>query len=320
VSEERGPPGLAARLARYQAERFPLVSLGPLLALFAFSSAAYSHVARGATAPIPWPILVVGMFTAITFFFVLRVLDEHKDREVDARYRPELPVPRGLVTLGELRATAIAAVGVAFVLNALVAPVLLLPWLAIAAWMFLMTIEFFVRDWLRAHAAAYLLTHMAIMPLIDLYTTGLDWLAAGAPAPRGIPWFLAVTFANGVLIEVGRKVRAPADEREGVDTYTKAWGIARAPAAWLLTLAASVAFACVASRAEGTGAWACVALVVLGAACAWPAVAFLRSPERGRARAVDRASGLWPMATYLLLGSLPYLTRVFGAGSPAGAP
>ena len=26
---------------------------------------------------------------------MLRVLDEHKDHDVDRRYRPELPVPRG---------------------------------------------------------------------------------------------------------------------------------------------------------------------------------------------------------------------------------
>ena len=42
-----------------------------------------------------------------------------------------------------------------------------------------------MRVFLRAHPTAYLLTHMAIMPLIDTYTTGLDWLAVGRRPPSG---------------------------------------------------------------------------------------------------------------------------------------
>lgn len=309
---------LPSRLLAYQAERFPLVQFVPLIALFTFSSAAYSRLARGAPDFVPASLLAVGAFTAITFFFVLRVLDEHKDRAVDRRFRPELPVPRGLVTLAELRLAAGFALGLAFALNLLLAPVLLLPCLLIAAWAALMTVEFFVRDWLRAHAAAYLLTHMAIMPLIDLYTTGLDWWAAGAPAPHGLPWFLAATFMNGILIEIGRKIRPPDGEREGVDTYTKAWGRSPAVAAWLSTLALALGAAGLAARAIGTGAWAAVVLLLAAIACALPAVRFLRAPETGRARAIERASGTWPLVTYLVLGSIPYVLRwVGGSGRSA---
>jgi hypothetical protein len=62
---------------------------------------------------------------------------------------------------------------------------------------------------------------MAIMPLIGNYTTGLDWLLASDHRPRGLLLFLLVTFANGVLIEIGRRIRAPEVEREGVDTYPR---------------------------------------------------------------------------------------------------
>src|SRR5260370_38008999 len=111
---------------------------------------------------------------------MLRVLDEHKDAAVDRRYRPELPVPRGLVTLADLRWAGGGALVTVLALNALLAPVLLLPCLAIAVWAALMTREFFVREWLRAHPAAYLISHMAIMPMIDIYTTGLGLIAARA--------------------------------------------------------------------------------------------------------------------------------------------
>ena len=40
------------------------------------------------------------------------------------------------------------------------------------------------------------------------------------PAPPALGWFLAVTFLNGLVVEVGRKMRAPSDEEPGVETYT----------------------------------------------------------------------------------------------------
>ena len=307
---------LLARLLTYQGERFPLVRFVPLIALFTFSSAAYSRLARGAPGFVPWRLLAVGAFTSITFFFLLRVLDEHKDRKVDARYRPELPVPRGLVTLAELRLVAFVLLALVVGLNLAVAPVLLVPCAIVAGWAALMTVEFFVRPWLRAHASAYLLTHMAILPLIDLYTTGLDWWAAGAPAPHGLPWFLAVTFLNGILIEIGRKMRPADGEREGVDTYTKAWGLEPASLAWIAVLALALAVAIPAASAVGTGLWTTAVLIVAASAAALPAIRFLRAPTAASAAAIESASGGWPLVTYLVLGSIPYVARGLAIRGP----
>src|SRR5438046_7239539 len=167
---------LAARFWRYQSERFPLAGFAPLITVFTFSSAAYSRLSRGEPGFIRGPLFAVGALTALIFFFLLRVLDEHKDADVDRRYRPELPVPRGLVTLAELRWIGGAALVLVLALNAWAGPALLVPILGVGAWATLMTKEFFARAWLRAHPAAYLLTHMFIMPMIDAYTTGLDWV------------------------------------------------------------------------------------------------------------------------------------------------
>ena len=301
---------LARRLWDYQAERFPLASYGPLITTFTFSSAAYSRLSRGAPGFIPLGRFVVGALTALVFFFLLRVLDEHKDRDVDRQFRPELPVPRGLVTLGELRWVAGIAMAAVLGLNLWVAPPRLLwAFLAFAVWAALMTREFFVRDWLRAHPAAYLVTHMFIMPMIDAYTTGLDWLVERVAAPHGLGFFLAVTFLNGTLIEIGRKLRPPIDEREGVDTYTKAWGLRRAPAIWLAVLAVTLVVAWLAARATGAGPITAIVLLVLGAAAALPALQFLRTPNGAWAKRLETASGLWPLATYLLLGAGPFAAR-----------
>jgi 4-hydroxybenzoate polyprenyltransferase len=179
----------------------------------------------------------------------------------------------------------------------------------VAAWAALMTREFFVRDWLRAHPTAYLLTHMAIMPLIDTYTTGLDWLAAERHPPPGLLLFLTVTFLNGMLVEIGRKLRAPGAEREGVDSYTRAWGLRVAPIVWLLLLAAAATVAVLALRRVGSGA---IELAIVGVAFAWgawTALRFLRSPDVAAQGKVESASQLWMFATYLALGTVPFVLR-----------
>ncbi len=70
-------------------------------------------------------------------------------------------------------------------------------------------------------------SHMLILPLVDLYATACDWRVGGrAPAPPdGLAWFLVVSYLNGMVIEIGRKTRAPADEEHGVETYSALWGV-----------------------------------------------------------------------------------------------
>jgi hypothetical protein len=72
----------------------------------------------------------------------------------------------------------------------------------------------------------YLLSHMAIMPLIDLLLTGIEWLPGRAAS--GLWMFLALSFVNGCVLEIGRKLWAPENEIAGVDTYSGLWG-PRAP-------------------------------------------------------------------------------------------
>ena len=306
------PARLRARLWEYQKERFPVAGFVPLISAFVFSSSAFSRLSRGIADFIPWPRFMVGAFTTIALFFLLRVLDEHKDQDLDRRYRPELPVPRGLVTLGELRSFAVGLLAVALLLNLLVTPRALIAMVPIALWIGLMTREFFVRDWLRAHPAVYLLSHMVVLPVIDVYTTGLDWLAEGVEPPPALVLFLGVTFANGILLEIGRKVRAPGDEREGVDTYTAAWGRPVAVVAWAVALASSLLLAIQASAGLGASRIPVALLVIPGLLAAATGIGFLVSATRRYAKGMEVASQLWPLVTYLLLGSAPFVVQWLG--------
>ncbi len=166
------PRGLAARLWEYQAERFPVFKHGALIVAFGASAVCLSALLRGA-AP-SWLAIGVAVLVLFGFFFQLRVADEHKDNEDDTKYRPERPVPRGLVTLKELRVVAIG-VGVAQVgLTAWLDWRLIVPLLAVWGWLAIMTKEFFVPVWLKKRPLIYMVSHTAIMPLIDLYATACE--------------------------------------------------------------------------------------------------------------------------------------------------
>jgi len=302
-----GRPPLAGRLWAYQRERFPLAAYLPLIGVSALSAAAWSAAARGRAGLPPVQVLVVGMATALVFFFVLRVADEHKDARVDRLYRPELPVPRGLVSLAELRRVGAGAALAAAAANALVAPRLLVALLPAAAWAALMAREFFAGEWLRARPAAYLLTHMGVMPLLFAYLTGLDWLARDADPPRRLFLFLILAFLNGILVEIGRKIRAPEGEREGVETYTAVWGPRAAPVLSTATLLLAGMIARAATPPTPAGFVQTAALILVMMLCALPALSFLGRPTPSRAKRMEAASGIWTLASYLVIGIVPFL-------------
>ena len=196
---------LPVRFWIYQKERFPLQQYLPLVAAFTFSASGYSVLSGGRSGLIDGIVMSVGVATSFGLFFLLRLFDEFKDAEDDAKYRPYRAVPRGLVTFGELRGLILGVIAFLLAANACVAPWLLAPLALSLGYLLLMWKEFFVPAWLRRHPITYMLTHMMVMPLIDFYTSGLDWIVKGVRLPTGMFLFLALTFTNGCIIEIGRK-------------------------------------------------------------------------------------------------------------------
>ena len=293
----------------YQRERFPVLAHAPLIAAFSFSAVSYSFLLRGERGLPRAETALVAFATSFLFFLQLRIADEFKDFDEDSRYRPYRPVPRGLVSLRELGAIGVAGAAIQFLLALRLAPgliaVLLLTWTYLA----LMSCEFFAREWLKARPITYMWTHMLIMPLIDFYATACDWLAAGASRPRGVFWFLAVSFFNGMVVEIGRKLRAPEDEEEGVETYTVLWGRRRAVLAWLGVLAMTAVCAALAAREIGFVRPVSGLLLLLLAAAAMISLGFLRRPIRARAKLFEVMAGVWTLLMYLSLGAIPVLVR-----------
>lgn len=291
------------RFWQYQGERFPVFRHGVLIMAFTFSAASYSRMLRGAPGSAPLYVYLAGGATAIMLFLLLRFFDEFKDAAEDAAFRPYRPVPRGLVSLREIGGGIAVAMLLSLALNLLAMPRMVWALAVAFAYILVMWREFFISGWLRRHPVAYLVTHMMVMPVIDFYTTGLDWINAGAPMPPGLFMFLLLTFLNGCVIEIGRKIRSPRDEERGVETYSFLWGGRTAAAVWLSILSITLVLAFLCCRGGGYGLAALPFLLAVFAGCAFPAVRYRRRLEGGRH--IETAAGIWTIAMYLIVGGAP---------------
>jgi hypothetical protein len=290
----------------YQKERFPVLAHGPLIFAFSACAVSFSALLRGAPAP-GWQMVFTAFGVCLLMFLQLRIADEFKDAGEDARWRPYRPVPRGLVTLGELRVlfilSAAAQAALVVALDARLLLVLGIAWSYLA----LMSVEFFCRDWLKRRPVVYLVSHMGIMPLVDFFGTACEWLPRGSSAPAGLGWFLAASFFNGIVIETGRKLRQPADEEEGVETYSRLWGRRGGAAVWVGSLVATLACAAMAAAAIGfmVPVVAALGLVMMAALAMLPG--YLRGSLAGGR--LETLSALWTLVLYLLLGVVPLAFR-----------
>ncbi|MEO7599029.1 MAG: hypothetical protein ABIV50_08865, partial [Opitutus sp.] len=169
----------------------------------------------------------------------------------------------------------------------------------------LMSKEFFARTWLKARPVVYLFSHMMIMPLVDWFATGCDWVHAGKGMPVGLFWFLAASFCNGIVIELGRKIRAPEQEEAGVETYSFLWGNRNAVFSWLLAMAATLTCALVAAQRIAFITPVSITLGTLWIGALLLGATFLRSLAGKLAKRIELYSGIWTLALYLSLGVVP---------------
>lgn len=297
----------------YQRERFPILAHGVLIAAFSLSAVSFSMLLRHDISLPAVEVGVVAFVTCFIFFLLLRIADEFKDFEDDSKYRSYRPVPRGLVTLRELGWLAAIIVVIQLSINLWLNKYLIIPLAMTWLYLLLMSFEFCIPSWLKRHPITYMWSHMLIMPLIDFFATACDWIVAGLSLPPdGLYWFLIVSFFNGMVIEIGRKIRAPQDEEQGVETYSTLWGPRRAIFAWLLVLGLTAFSALMAAGWIGFEWQAGIILLVLLAICLVLAIRFLQDQQTRRAKMIETLSGIWTILMYLSLGVIPLSLRITG--------
>jgi hypothetical protein len=147
---------------------------------------------------------------------------------------------------------------------------------------------------LKARPLAYMLSHAPITGLIQVQASAWVWQEQ---MPTGLLWLAASATAAGIMLELGRKIRAPEDEEPGVETYTAAWGRERAVAVWLLAGAVAAGLTLVSSF----GWFSAICLSALGLSSLWLALKF-RSDGGGRfAKWFEPTSALWALIVFVSL-------------------
>jgi len=300
-------PSFLSRFLTYQKERFPFLGHGLLIAMFTFSAVAYSRICRGVDGFIDWQDFVVGFIATLGIFLLVRVLDEFKDQEIDALYRQELPVPRGLVTLGELKWVGIATATIIILGISIQHPSMLWMLGLVLGYLALMTVEFFAHDWLSARPWVYAGSHMIIIPLVDLYASGLDWYLEGARPHLGLFFFFCVSYFNGMVLEVGRKLKSPEAEKEGVVTYSSLYGVNKGSNILMGFLTLTAVMAAVACWYAGLSP---ISYLVLGLALVVSTIVvtqYKATPVKAKSKRVEIISGIWTLLMYGTLGGIPGL-------------
>jgi 4-hydroxybenzoate polyprenyltransferase len=289
----------------YQKERFPLAAHGPLIAAFTFCAVAISVRIRGALV-FPYLSFAVAFVTCTLIFFQLRVADEFKDFEEDSKYRPYRAVPRGLVTLRELGWMFVVAAVIQLILALWLSPRLVILLGLVWTYLGLMSREFFFREYLKQRPILYLISHMLIMPLVDLYATGTDWFLHESGFHPALMWFLAASFFNGMSLEIGRKIRHPEQEETGVQTYSALWGQNRAVVVWWSQLLLSMICGLFTAGYLNAPPLLGLIYVLLLIAAAFFGRQFLLRKTRLAGRSLELTTFLWTLSLYLGLGILPW--------------
>jgi len=301
-------------LSAYFAERFPLVGYGVLIVSYYSSNQFLAEVLTrpGETLVYNFGSLLGGL-TILCMFFHLRVFDEHKDFDSDMQHYPNRILQSGLVTLGHLKWLGGLAIGFELVAAAVWMPAgkpaALVAVLVTLGYSVLMLREFFVGEWLNRHFLVYTISHMAIMPLMALvvfsFTTG-DYFWE-APV-----WFWVygmVGFFVTLNWEISRKIRAPEQERDGIESYTKIFGTYGAAYAVLLVRLVDTMIVAAVGWHLGVSIWFYVALLVLFAICLVSFFQFRFQTSAKTAKRMETFAGIYIIAFDLIL-AVELITRL----------
>lgn len=290
------------RLLAYSNQRFPILEHGIMITAYVFSNLFVAQALQPEieTTAVGIPLLM-GIAVIFLFFLHLRVFDEHKDFENDVEHYSDRVLQRGVITLTHLKVVGAAAIAGQFILCMVHSTGAAVAWLLAFGYSLIMLKEFFCREWLEKRFLLYAITHLLIMPLLALIiyglaTTNLPWEAPG--------WFYLYAVLSFFVMfnwEISRKIRAPEDEVDGIQTYTKVFGTYGA--AWVLIglRVFDVALAAAIGAVIGVGWGYYAALVVVFFVILAGNIQYLRGPTTERAERMETYAGLYIVAFHAIV-------------------
>lgn len=211
----------------YQKERFPVIAFG--IYVFAIVFATYCVTSNlTSNYGFNWKKIILMFIVVFLQFLMVRIVDEFKDYDEDCKYRPYRPVPRGLITLKELKVLFVICLVIQVTITLCFCkysfPFLILLWVMFA----LMTKGFFIKKILDEHLLLEVLFDEIMMPTMVLYDSNFVGHMTDFISNSVFIKFLILSYIVSWIIEIARKIRCKEDEENGVRTYTAVYGIPKA--------------------------------------------------------------------------------------------
>lgn len=202
-------------------ERFSPLSHLPMMALFIASYVIGCDFLGELNASVT-QITLMSLFVLL-FFLKLRFYDEIKDYETDLVINPTRPLPRGLLSLYDIkRGIEWAILFEITILFALGTQTLFIGLVTIG-YSLLMYREFFIGEKIRPHLTTYAMSHTFVtiflsFTMMSALTERWVW-----SLPFDLIKFSLIAWPLFNIFEFGRKTYQPSEEREGVPTYSNIW-------------------------------------------------------------------------------------------------
>ncbi len=227
----------------YQKERFPVLMFGIYILSIVIAVFSFGNFNNNET--INYTTIVPMFLVAFLQFLMVRIVDEFKDYEEDCKYRSYRPVPRGLITLHELKVLFIICVILQFTItilygNGIISIILLgIMWL----YFVIMSEGFFIKSFLDKHILIEVWLDEIMMPIMIAFlltftpymndNASIFMILPNANVPvymslSNAKYLLAMSYIVSCIVEVARKIRAKEQEEKGVKTYTAVFGIPKA--------------------------------------------------------------------------------------------
>ncbi len=182
---------------------------------------------------------IMGWITVFCVLIILRILDEFKDIETDRRLFPARPLPRGAVTLRDIRILGIALFIITVSINIYLTRVLP-AFIAMMLYILASYRWFFLKDIISDNLFLTLITHQPITLMVNLYIVSIAFESFGFFHLDGLVILSVLAFFFPVTAwETSRKIRSAGNETEYV-TYSKLIGPVKAAFLPLLSLLAAL--------------------------------------------------------------------------------
>jgi len=171
--------------------------------------------------------VILGTLAVFLILFILRLMDELKDVEIDKKLFAHRPIPSGRVSEKDIRSTLYLLIMIFLLLNCWDFTVFIAGF-CLLCYTLLMYKYFFIPHILRDNLILNLSTHNPVVALIIIYVILCSLISSNMEinASKLISYTFLILMYWGIFFswEISRKIRAKIDENEYV-TYSQIFGI-----------------------------------------------------------------------------------------------